>query len=216
MTDPFTLAILVVALLALGVGVLALRALGAQRARTTELLERHDRLLEAVRALEPSGEATNLPPEFEPLRASQEALLQEAERLRESSDEHGRRLGHHETALETFAGMLEDQHELLEHIDQRTRLIATSGEARAGDLPPRPAPAEGQGEGSNPAQQIAREWMSSEGYSDVSVGVGEGSPAGWRMPVRGLKGLDLRAGWITVHGGAVVEARLDVPTSLFP
>ena len=65
-------------------------------------------------------------------------------------------------------------------------------------------------------KDIARAFLVTEGYSSIRVLEQSDVPEGVRVQVGGLRGDEVRHGHVVVANGRVVDATLEVPTTLFP
>ena len=72
------------------------------------------------------------------------------------------------------------------------------------------------GSGPEDAETVARKWLRAEGFTGIELSEGEIDAAGVSFRVRATRGQELRTGVVVVVGDAVKEARLRVPSGLFP
>jgi len=73
----------------------------------------------------------------------------------------------------------------------------------AADAPPTP-------------EQVARDYLAREGYSQIQIASRRPEAGGVRFVVKARRGDEIRMGHVLVCDGAVVEGELEVPSALFP
>ena len=104
--------------------------------------------------------------------------------------------------LDDLQRVLADQGAVIERLTETLKRV----EAR---LDPSPAAAGGP-------EDVARAYLATEGYSSIRVLGHAEVPEGTRVQVGGLRGDEVRHGHVIVANGGVVDATLEVPTTLFP
>jgi uncharacterized coiled-coil protein SlyX len=65
-------------------------------------------------------------------------------------------------------------------------------------------------------EDVARAYLVTEGYTSIRILGCSEIPEGTRIQVGGLRGDEVRHGHVIVANGGVVDATLEVPTTLFP
>ena len=65
-------------------------------------------------------------------------------------------------------------------------------------------------------EQVAREYLAREGYSQIQIASRRPEAGGVRFVVKARRGEEIRMGHVLVSDGAVVEGDLEVPSALFP
>jgi hypothetical protein len=84
--------------------------------------------------------------------------------------------------------------------------VAQSASAMESPAPPR----------AETPESVARRFLLEEGFSAIHVLGREERDDGIRLRVRAMRGDQLRSGHVTLSGGSVLDASMEVPTSLFP